>query len=241
MPRPVKLRNVCCLPKINAFVPMDHNFRADCIVMTVDEYETIRLIDLEGLTQEECSKQMNVARTTVQGIYNEARRKLAEFLVNGKKLRIEGGEYKICNGAHKSCHCGCLMNNNKEEVNEMYIAIPADENNENSTICMSYGRTPYFAIYDVQNEEFTFLDNSAVACSGGAGIVASQTLVDKKVNIVITQRLGQNAADVLKAANIKIIKGNQGTIKENIKYFLEDKLEELTNIHPGFHNHGVNQ
>jgi predicted DNA-binding protein (UPF0251 family) len=52
--------------------------------MTIDEYETIRLIDLEKLTQEECATQMNISRTTVQGIYDVARKKIAESLVNGK-------------------------------------------------------------------------------------------------------------------------------------------------------------
>ena len=94
MPRPIKLRNVDSLPNNCHFGPLDNQFNnPDVIIMTVDEYETIRLIDLEGLNQEECAKQMNVARTTVQGIYNDARKKIAEFLVNGKKLRIEGGEY----------------------------------------------------------------------------------------------------------------------------------------------------
>ena len=66
--------------------------------MTVDEYEAIRLIDLSGLTQEECAGQMNISRTTVQGIYDEARKKLAESLVNGKILMIGGGEYQLCDG-----------------------------------------------------------------------------------------------------------------------------------------------
>ena len=107
MPRPIKWRNVCCLPKNNKFGPLNASGEGNSLTMTVDEYETIRLIDLEGFTQEECAKQMNVARTTVQGIYIEARRKLAESLVNGKILFINGGEYKLCDGLNGGCGRGC--------------------------------------------------------------------------------------------------------------------------------------
>ena len=72
--------------------------------MTVDEYEAIRLIDLEGLTQEQCAGQMQVARTTVQGIYENARNKLAQSLVEGKMLLIDGGQYRLCDGNGQ--HCG---------------------------------------------------------------------------------------------------------------------------------------
>jgi predicted DNA-binding protein (UPF0251 family) len=78
----------------------------DAVVMSVDEYETIRLIDLQGFTQEECAAQMNVARTTVQGIYNDARKKLADVLVNGRRLLIQGGDYVLCDGLEESCGCG---------------------------------------------------------------------------------------------------------------------------------------
>ncbi|MBA1336984.1 MAG: hypothetical protein HPY66_3420 [Firmicutes bacterium] len=74
--------------------------------MTVEEYETIRLIDLEGLTQEECADRMDVARTTVQRIYNDARKKLAEALVNGNVLKIEGGNYKLCDEREQVYGCG---------------------------------------------------------------------------------------------------------------------------------------
>lgn len=108
MARPMKWRRVCSLPKSKRYGPIDSDFNEEDIVkMTIDEYETIRLIDLEGLNQEECSKQMNVARTTVQGIYIEARRKLAESLVNSKLLVIEGGEYRLCNGLGEGCGRGC--------------------------------------------------------------------------------------------------------------------------------------
>ncbi|MGE4354529.1 MAG: DUF134 domain-containing protein [Oscillospiraceae bacterium] len=109
MPRPRKWRRVCCLPDNSRFGPLDSPADAgNAVNMTVDEYETIRLIDLEGFTQEQCASQMAIARTTVQGIYNEARRKLAQSLVNGKVLWIEGGEYRLCDGTGKACgHGGC--------------------------------------------------------------------------------------------------------------------------------------
>jgi len=97
MPRPKKCRMVCFLPERNSFGPLNiTNVNAEIILMTVDEYETIRLIDLEEMTQEECAEKMDVARTTVQRIYNDARKKLAKSLVEGKILKIEGGDYKLC-------------------------------------------------------------------------------------------------------------------------------------------------
>ena len=103
----MKWRKVCCLPENTSFGPMDARQREETVVMTVDEYETIRLIDLEGFTQEECAKQMNVARTTVQGIYTSARQKLAKSLVTGAVLRIEGGEYRLCEKEDMQCGPGC--------------------------------------------------------------------------------------------------------------------------------------
>lgn len=109
MARPRKWRTVCGLPQINRFGPMSGNRDMfETVIMEVDEYETIRLIDLEGFTQEQCADQMNIARTTIQGIYSEARKKLADSLVNGKMLLIEGGDYKLCDGTGRGCNAtGC--------------------------------------------------------------------------------------------------------------------------------------
>ena len=108
MARPMKWRKVCCLPESNRFGPLDSSADAkNYVIMTIDEYETIRLIDLEGFTQEECATKMNVARSTVQGIYIHARKKLAESLVNGKVVSIEGGAYGLCDGSDNDCGRGC--------------------------------------------------------------------------------------------------------------------------------------
>ncbi|MHB8963962.1 MAG: DUF134 domain-containing protein [Saccharofermentanales bacterium] len=107
MPRPRKWRTVCCMPDSSRFGSLDSQKANDETVhMTIDEYEAIRLIDLEKFTQEECAAQMNVARTTVQGIYDNARTKLAESLVNGKVLWIEGGDYRLCDGSGRACGIG---------------------------------------------------------------------------------------------------------------------------------------
>ncbi len=61
------------------------------VILSVEEYETIRLIDLEGLEQKECAERMGVARSTVQRMYSHAKTKVADSLANGKVLKIEGG------------------------------------------------------------------------------------------------------------------------------------------------------
>ncbi len=107
MPRPRKWRKVCSLPESNEFGPLAPRIHQEyLLMMTIDEYEAIRLIDLQGFTQEECAEQMRIARTTVQRIYNDARKKLADSLVNGKVLKIVGGDYQLCDGLEKSCGCG---------------------------------------------------------------------------------------------------------------------------------------
>ncbi len=106
MSRPRKCRKVCRLPKIKRFIPEGcGRENSETVVLTVDEYETIRLIDQESFTQEACGSYMNIARTTVQQMYNRARKKLAFALVNGLVLKIEGGDYQLCEG--KEAYCGC--------------------------------------------------------------------------------------------------------------------------------------
>lgn len=108
MPRPQKCRRICALPRVNSFAPDGASTRG-VIAMTIDEYETIRLMDLLGCTQEACAAQMGVARTTVQAVYGAARRKLAEAMVEGKRLEISGGTYVLCEEADTCCGKDCMQ------------------------------------------------------------------------------------------------------------------------------------
>lgn len=110
MPRPKKQRQVCSLPRKNRFGPLGAGSAAPQVPLLVEEYETVRLIDLEGMTQEECAEMMQVARTTIQSIYVQARKKIADAIVNGKTLVIEGGNYALCSSNGAGCGrqaCGC--------------------------------------------------------------------------------------------------------------------------------------
>ena len=86
------------MPCPRGFAPIGIRETEACQVVRLgrDEYEVIRLLDLQALTQAQCAKQMGISRTTVTGIYEAARRKIADAVVNGKRLMIEGGNVALC-------------------------------------------------------------------------------------------------------------------------------------------------
>lgn len=237
MPRPTKCRKVCHFPKVLEFLPAHADASRSPVFLTVDEYETIRLIDREGLSQEACGEWMQVARTTVQKIYESARRKLAEALVDGLPLRIEGGDYRLCDGKEAYCGCGGCRRHRRgpakdaKEERNMRIAIPLDENRED--VCIVLARAPYFLFQDESGE--TVAENPAAQAQGGAGVQAAQFLVDSGVTELITVRCGQNAADVFAAAGIKLYKSVHKTAAEELAALAKGELEPLTRFHGGFH------
>ncbi len=101
MPRPQRCRRVCSEPQFLCFSPGGVE-QPEENVLTVDEYEVIRLVDYEKKSHEQCAVAMEISRTTVTEIYEKARYKIAECLVQGKQLSINGGNYQICPG-QRSC------------------------------------------------------------------------------------------------------------------------------------------
>ncbi len=242
MPRPRKCRKVCSMPQVMQFNPDSVNLLSEPVILTVDEYEAIRLIDKQGFSQEECSAYMQVARTTAQLIYNSARRKLADALVEGRSLRIEGGDYRLCDGSEEYCGCGgcrkhlknCSFNHKTvtaKEEKRMRIAIPLDENKKN--VCIVLSRAPFFLIYEDGDE--SIFENPAAASNSGAGVEAAQFLCDKEIDVLITVRCGENAAEVFNAADIKILKSAHKTAKEELEAYEAGELEELKHFHGGYH------
>ena len=152
MPRPPRCRRICGVPQVDTFCPNGCE-NTEPILLTLDEYEVIRLVDLEQQTHEQCAAQMDISRSTVQEIYESARRKIAACLVHGKPLHITGGNYRIC-GGQEAAHCGrcCRMQRaNMEKSGKtckgdsiMKIAVTY----ESGQIFQHFGHTEQFKLYE---------------------------------------------------------------------------------------------
>lgn len=96
MSRPPKCRRVAFIPGVTYFKPAGIPLRAlEEVYLSIEEAEAIRLKDLEGLEQEEGAEKMNVSRPTFQRVLASARQKVADALLSGKAIRIEGGNFEI--------------------------------------------------------------------------------------------------------------------------------------------------
>lgn len=107
MPRPMKNRKVCKEPMSSVFKPSKQvgSDQSDAVVMTIEEFEVVRLMDYEKHNQTSCAEFMGVARSTVQRIYEIAREKIATSLVEGRELVIKGGHYRICENQDEDRSC----------------------------------------------------------------------------------------------------------------------------------------
>jgi predicted DNA-binding protein (UPF0251 family)/DNA-directed RNA polymerase subunit RPC12/RpoP len=118
--RPTKWRKVEFIPNIQYFAPSDIDAASlQENILRIEELEAIRLKDLEGMEQEDCADKMEVSRQTFQRILNAAREKIADSLINGKAIRIEGGNYtrNIC--PVKCLDCGKQWNESYENFEKI--------------------------------------------------------------------------------------------------------------------------
>lgn len=241
MPRKVKCRKVCHYPQTLEFLPQNNNAEQEPIVLTVDEYEAIRLIDRRGMSQEQCAAFMQIARTTVQRIYETARKKLADFVVEGRPLRIEGGDFRLCNGSSTGCGCvDCFKQKLYEKYKEkgediMRIAVTY----ENGEIFQHFGHTEEFKVYDVQDGKV--VASEVVDTNGqGHGALAG-VLTALKADVLICGGIGGGAQMALAAAGIKLYGGVSGSADAAVEALLAGNLDYNPAVkcnHHGEHSEG---
>ena len=120
MPRPPICRRVAFLPMATYFKPAGIPLRAlEEVIVSVEEAEAIRLKDIEGLEQKECAERMSISRPTFQRVLESARRKIADALLFGKAIRIEGGNFEIAMSRFR-----CIQGHEWEAPLETGIAGP---------------------------------------------------------------------------------------------------------------------
>ena len=239
MPRPRKCRKVCLLPDNDGFVPVRGGEELTPIVLNVDEYEAIRLIDREGFSQEQCGEYMRIARTTVQQIYAAARKKLADALVEGLPLRIEGGDFTLCSGNSAAYGCrNCYqqkihpMHEKPKGDNIMRIAVTY----ENGEIFQHFGHTAQFKVYEVQEGKIV---NAEVIDTNGSGHGAlAGMLSDLGIEVLICGGIGGGAQMALAQAGIKLYGGVSGSCDEAVNALLVNKLNFNPEVKCDHHAHG---
>ena len=232
MPRPKKCRRICALPDGAGFAPLRPSADGP-VILTVEEYEVIRLIDHLGCTQEEAAARMEVARTTVQAIYDGARRKLADALVGRRGLRVQGGEYRLCPQAaacrRRGCGCAFLAGNstsdtgesfpkNRKVVDVMKIAVTY----ENGMVYPHFGHTAQFKIYEAEGGK---LVSGTVVPTGGSGHGAlAGFLAAQGVDALICGGIGGGARTALAQAGIALYPGVSGSADAAAEALAEGKL-----------------
>lgn len=238
MPRPVKCRKVCHFPQTLEFIPAQGDDNKSSIALTVDEYECIRLIDKEGLSQTECGEFMQVARTTVQRVYESARKKIADAIVEGRRLRIEGGDFWLCDGRSKECgYDGCFKHQYYKQYEKskgesiMRIAVTY----ENGQVFQHFGHTEQFKIFDVADGKII---SSEIIDTNGSGHGALAGVLNAlKVDVLICGGIGGGAQAALAAAGIKLYGGVSGDADQAVEDLLKDDLEFNPNVRCNHHEH----
>lgn len=237
MARPSRCRRVCAEPGCRSFVPQTRA-SAEKVVLTVDEYEVIRLIDHEKKTHEQCAAQMEVSRTTVTETYERARFKIADSLVNGKALSISGGHYRVCQGSREyGCgrHCrwksGAGEFSDKEGEAAMRIAVTY----ENGQVFQHFGHTEQMKIFDVENGQVIAEQVMNTAGSGHGALAGF--LSGNKVDTLICGGIGAGARQALAQAGIRLYGGVTGSADEAVRALLAGSLNYNEDVRCDHHSH----
>lgn len=219
-----KLRHVGIIPEYRGFTP-DGLASGDAIDMTVDELEVLRLCDLKGLNQEAVAQHMGIARTTVAAICSRAHRKVANALVNGRAIVIEGGNIAYSPITTTTAAWPA------KEVDTVRVATTYD----NGNIFMHFGRSEQFKIYDIQDGKVL---NEQVVGTGGTGHGAlAGLLANGGVDTLICGGIGGGAQQALAQAGIRLFGGVSGDADAAVHALLAGNLGYNPNVRCDHHDH----
>ncbi|MHB8780155.1 MAG: DUF134 domain-containing protein [Candidatus Geothermincolia bacterium] len=226
MARPLKTKLVRATPRVDYFKPRGIPVDAlQEILLTMEELETLRLVDSEGLYQEEAARVMGISRPTLQRLLTAARSKVAEALLRGKALRIEGGNYVL---GRKTEHCcsreagagECRMDSLTQEARRtrMKLAVVT----EGEMVSQHFGRSEGLLVAEIENGAVVSTEKLQAPehdCSALPLMMRSQG-----VQLAIVGGLGAGAMQHLISAGIDVIAGVSGNAEAALQTYLAGGL-----------------
>lgn len=235
MARPQKCRCVCSRPARTRFVPEGAEGE-EPMILGIDEYETVRLLDYEMFSQEQCARRMGVSRPTVTRMYDAARRKIAAALANGRPLEISGGDVKVCAAMKPECRdmphcCHRQRKEEKERDQKMKVAVTY----EDGMIFQHFGHSEYFKLYDVEDGK---VESARVlpVCGSGHGALAG-FLKELGADVLICGGIGGGAKQALAEAGIRLYCGAAGDADRAVEALMAGNLVYNADIVCA-HHHG---
>ncbi len=224
MARPQKARHLSSLPDNYSFCPAECSEKQE-VILTLDEFEAIKLLDHLGMSQEEAASGMQVSRQSIQLIYSSARKKIASALVEGRIIMIGGGNISF------SDRTGSYGINAKGD-DTMRIAVTY----EDGMIFQHFGHTESFKLYDVEDGK---IKDSKVVGTDGQGHGALATLLNGlDVDVLICGGIGGGAQMALAQAGIQLFGGVSGDADAAVEALIKGELEYNPNVMCSHHHHG---
>jgi predicted DNA-binding protein (UPF0251 family)/predicted Fe-Mo cluster-binding NifX family protein len=207
MPRPVMERIVGSDITKRGFRPSDARAgETEEIILALDEAEALRLADLEGLYQQAAAQRMGVSRQTFGRIVESARKKTADALLNGKKLRIEGGIVAVERPGRRPTT----------------IAVPTTAR---GLVEAHFGASERFTIYTLDAEGRAQAEERIEASIGpGCKSGGAPRLAAMGVSVLIAGRIGEGAVHVFNAHGIEVIRGASGSARAAAQSFADGEL-----------------
>lgn len=207
MPRPINERRVCSSIESRVMKPAGIPARElQEVILGFDEAEALRLADLEGLYQEAAARRMGVSRPTFGRIIESARRKVADAILNGKALRIEGGEVSIIPRGETL----------------MKIAAPS----RNGEIDEHFGHCKEYLVFAVNGKELipeaTIPSPEGCGCKSGVAV----DLAAAGVTHMIAGNMGAGAVRVLGSHGISVVRGASGDARKAVQSFVDGTLTD---------------
>jgi predicted DNA-binding protein (UPF0251 family)/predicted Fe-Mo cluster-binding NifX family protein len=215
MPRPIKVKQISEIPKCRRF-SSDNNNVQDSVILSIEEYEVIRNCDYDRLDQENCAKLMKTSRTTIQRIYANARRKIAEALVLGKTIEIA-----VDTSPHQ--FCATLP---ATPLNKYRLAIGIDH----GVVAEHLSQCAEYLVIDIDQQQV--VNQQLIIDTSTERFHRASFLQQHDIDILMVKSLAKGAYNRLLSMNIQCVGTNDQDPTKALTNYLQSKAVDI-NVRSG--------